>query len=187
MSFNMSTEGNGTERPLVPKGLQQAILVHIIDYGTHKKVFEGIESEKREVRLGFLFPRHTMEIEGEQKPLMLSKWCTLSLHPKSALHEVASSMLGEQLPPTFDITSLVGRNCMINVVHDTSKKTGKPVDRIGSLAPLMDGINEMTAPDGSIKVYSIDSHDADVFALLGEKEKAIIGESPEFKLLDIPF
>ena len=62
MSFKMKTEATGFDRPLVPAGSQQAILVHMIDQGTHKQTWEGKETEKREVRLGFIFPKHNNDL-----------------------------------------------------------------------------------------------------------------------------
>jgi len=178
--FNLSTADNGTfERALPKTGLSVARLISIVDQGTHEKLIGGEKKRKREVRITWELPTqlHVFKEENGAQPFVISNNYTLSLHPKSSLHKLCVSMRGEALPETFDISSLLGQGCMLNVIHKTVEG-GKTYANIDSVAPLMEG-SECPALIGDQVLFSIEDFSSEVYHNLPEWQQKVIDSSDE--------
>lgn len=180
----MSTEDKGFDRILVPEGVHQAVIAHIIDWGTQEETWEGETKSRRLLRIGYAFPEQTETFEDKEgkqitRPLMISKWYTLSLSPKANLHKDISAILGRSLKEEEDITQLLGHALTVSVVHFTNKQNNV-VDKIGSFMPLMKGVEPKLLSAEHLKVYDLDNPVKAVFDSLGEKEQEKIKSSPEF-------
>jgi hypothetical protein len=84
------------------------------------------------------------EERGEQ-PYTLGKEFTLSLNEKATLRKFLESWRGkaftEDEAKSFDISVLLGKPCMLNVIHKVSQKNGKTYAEIASVSPMMKGMN----------------------------------------------
>jgi len=56
----------------------------------------------------------------------------------------------EEEAKAFDISVLIGKPCMINVIHKVSQKSGKTYAEIASVSPMMKGI---TCPEQVSKTF----------------------------------
>ena len=89
--------------------------------------------------------------EGEEeKPAVISAEYTLSTSPKAKLLAVIISWRGKALTnkeaDAFDITKLLGKACMLNIIHKNGKgdNSEKVYEQIASVAAMPKGI---AAPD----------------------------------------
>lgn len=123
MSFKAPTKE--FTRTVVPEGTYVARLYSFIDLGVQEGQYKGEPTSNRKVRLTFELPTETKEFDGAEKPLVISKEYTLSMHPKSRLRPVVEALVGvsftdpEAINFDFedDIDQLLGKECMLSVSH----------------------------------------------------------------------
>ena len=127
---------------LAPEGTHVARIVQFVHIGTSPDNFKGEVRDRNLVRYVFELPLETYEYEGKQKPHLLSAEYTLSLSPKANLHKMVASLEGRKLTEdeesTYDVETLVGRECMVQVQHVESN--GKTYANIINVIPLMKGM-----------------------------------------------
>lgn len=139
----IATNKGGSNFPLAPAGLQLARIYGIIDLGTHKNVFQGVDKgDVRKVRVLFELPshKHVFVEEKGPEPFTLSIKYTLSTHEKSTLRKHMKGWKGRDMTDeeqaAFDIEVLLGKTCMINISHKQKKdKTGDRAE-IESIAQI---------------------------------------------------
>jgi hypothetical protein len=87
----------------------------------------------------------------------ISKEMTFSMGKKSNLRPLVEGMVGRALSDDeafeFDLDTLLGQSCVLNIIHDKSKTTGNPYSKIASAMPLMKG---MVAPEAVNQLRIID-------------------------------
>lgn len=173
---------SGTPRELLPTGNVQGVCHGVIDLG-HRKSQYGTKHE-----IVVLFEVPSLRYEDENKvdrPRGINKFYNLTLHVDSNLGKDLTSWRGkaftEQEKEGFDITKLIGANCLLNIGHKQKKdKTMK--DEIASITPLMAGMGKLT-PESDIVNYSIADNG---FNFDGVPDWAVkmIKESEEYKTKD---
>jgi len=150
----------------------------IIDLGHQKNEFNGDVSIKHQVMVSWEVPEEKLE---DGQPMAISKFYTLSLHPKSNMGQDLVSWRGKAFTPDeeagFDITKLAGVPCLLSVID----KNGK--SRVGSVSGLPKG---MSVPDqiNSTVIFSMEDYangDESVFNGLSDGIKAIILKSEDLK------
>jgi len=142
-----ATNNGGAPRQLIPTGNYVARCYRMIHIGTVEEVILGEKKVLNKVRIGWELPtemRVFSEDKGEQ-PLVIDKEFTLSLHEKSALRAVLKSWRGkdftEDEAKAFDITKLLGVQCMINIIHKPSKKDpSKIYEEIAGITSMPKGL-----------------------------------------------
>lgn len=147
MSINATNTGSAP-RELILAGNYIARCYKMIHVGTVNEIIMGETKVLNKVRIGWELPlelRVFNETKGEQ-PLVIEKELTLSLHEKSTLRALLKSWRGkdftEEQAKSFDITKLIGVQCMLNIVHQPAKKDpSKVYEQISSVTPLPKGIN----------------------------------------------
>lgn len=149
----------GSDYEPIPAGQYQAACLWVVDLGTHYNV--AYDKRARKVLIGWEIPEVRIEIEkdGEKKnlPRMLSKTYTLSLHEKSTLRKELEMWRGktftEQELEGFDLSKLIGVNCMLQIIH---KQVGeKTYANIVSITPLYKGLTKIGLEGAGI-TYSMD-------------------------------
>ena len=124
-----------------PAGNHVAICFSMIHIGRVKESFKGEDKELDKVRIAWELPEELKEFkEGEgAKPITVSKEFTLSMNEKANLRKFLESWRGkgftEEEAKRFDITKLLGKPCMLSVIHKTSKH-GKVYADISSVSAL---------------------------------------------------
>lgn len=187
----IASEGSGGNFKRVPSGVFIGRCFSIIDLGTQISTGQFAGKEQHKVRVGWeLFGEDeagaplTVDVDGEQKPMTISKSYTVSLAEKARLRHDLSSWRGrdftEDEAKAFDVSKLLGAYCMVNVT--TSEKNGKTYSNVAGLTPLPGALkNQKPAPVHAHVIYDLDNPDPAVFATFHEKLQEAIKRSPEWQ------
>ena len=191
MAINATTNGN-TPRELIPTGNYIARCYKMIHIGTVEEIILGEKKVLNKVRIGWELPtelRVFNEEKGEQ-PLVIDKEFTLSLYEKSALRGVLKSWRGkdftEEEAKCFDITKLLGVQCMINIIHKPSKRDASKVyEEIAGITAVPKGIT-VPAQINSTFCLDYDNFDESKFNSLPDFIKQKMQTSMEYSALINP-
>ena len=148
MSFLIGGEnnsGSGTQQEII-SGIVCAVCYMVVDCGTHLTEYKGETLKRRKVRLGFEIPSFRIEIEKDGKkvdmPRVLSEVWTASTGRKSNLRSVLQRWDGKELEgdyPEYDLKTLLGRQCQLQVV-ERKKKNGGMCSKIIDILPPTAGM-----------------------------------------------
>tara|TARA_R110000824_G_scaffold89988_1_gene220243 strand:- start:2108 stop:2716 length:609 start_codon:yes stop_codon:yes gene_type:complete len=133
---------NENKRELVPSGTHIARCYSMIHIGTVEWEYQGEIKYTNKVRLTFELPHEMREFSGEQKPMVISKEYTLSLHEKSNLRRDLEGWRGKSFTTkeegSFDITDVLGMECNLSIIHKTAR-TGNEFAQIGGISSMTKG------------------------------------------------
>lgn len=134
------TNAGSGPRQLVPAGTHAARIYSIIDLGTHQVEYQGESRARRLVRIGWELLDEIITIGDEEKPMVIGKEFTFSLHEKAGLRKAIESMMGRPMKdsdvPTFDLECIIGLPVLLGVVNEQSA-LGKNYAKITSYSPPM--------------------------------------------------
>lgn len=132
-----SNEGGDFELP--PAGLHPAVLIGLLDLGTHTREFGG---EKSDVHKLFLVWELTAENDSKGQPFVIGQDFTHSLNKKAKLRGIVEGFLGRTLndQEPFDLALMIGKPAVVNVMEGTSG-SGKKYVEVVSVAKPMKGQN----------------------------------------------
>jgi hypothetical protein len=162
--------GNNTSRQIAPEGAYPARCYQIIDLGTTMQTGQ-FPGKKRKVQFIFELPTETYEFEkGEGlKPFYARSIYNLSMNEKAVLRRDIEAWAGKkmsnEIAGEFDIFTLLGRPCIVNITH-IEKGDAKYANIIG-MSPLPKGMVCPPAFNAPI-CYNTEEHDEDVFSQLPE-------------------
>jgi len=173
----------GSPRELLPPGNVQAVCYGVIDLG-HREGRFGI---KHEACVLFEIPSLRYEDEDKvDKPKGINNFYNITLHPDSNMGKDLTSWRGkaftEQEKEGFDITTIIGANCLLNIAH-VEKQDKSMKDKIASITPLMVNMNKLV-PENTVVNYSIADNGFD-FTGVPEWAAKMVKESKEFKAKDV--
>lgn len=167
----------------VPAGTHVARCYQIIHIGTIPDTYQGEPRIVDKVRLVFELPLETADFGKGEQPFSIGRDFTLSMHEKSGLRAFVQNWLGEALTDSdaakFNVATLLGKECMLNVMHRTAN-TGRTYADIKGASPLVKG---MTCPPlvNSAFLLDYDSEDFDLrFKMLPEWLQNKVSSSKEF-------
>lgn len=174
-------ESNFTNK-IAPVGMHVARIYQIIDLGTTEQggQFGG---KKRKVQIIFELPLEMAIFDPEkgEQPYYVRGMYTLSMHEKATLRKDVQSMIGKSLTDDeakkFNIFTLLGKECMVNVIHRTSGD--KTYANVQTITPLPKGMNCPDAINPAM-VFSTQQPDMEVFRKLPEFVQDKIKLSDEF-------
>jgi hypothetical protein len=185
MAINATNESSGNNFAPVEAGTYPARCYSMVQIGTVTENIMGTEKQLNKVRIGWELPTEQKEFkagEGE-KPYVVNKEFTLSLHEKSTLRKFLESWRGknftEDEAKSFDVTKLLGVACMVSIVHKTSK-AGKAYAEISNVSPVIKGFTVPSQINPTV-VLSYDNFDFNVFNSLPEYLREKIQHSAEYK------
>ena len=149
-------EDSGSDFEIIDAGNYYASCYRYYDLGHQQLEYQGKTTTPHRVLITWELPDERIDINGEDLPRVISKEYTLSLHENATLRHHLQQWRGqpftkEQLAG-FDLQNILGKNCMINVIHNT--RNGKTYANVGSIAPLMKGM-EKKEPENPIVSFSI--------------------------------
>lgn len=186
-----ATNSGGGDHTPVPAGTYVARCYSMIHIGTVEENIMGESKWLNKVRISWELPTETKvfkEENGEQ-PYVISKEFTLSMNEKANLRKFLEGWRGkgftEDEAKAFDITVLLGKPCMLSVIHKTSKK-GNIFAEISSCSALPKGlvcpdqINEM------LELNYTDNWSNREYSKLPQFIKDKMSQSKEFKAMMNP-
>lgn len=189
MAFIASDNGGGNFKR-VPAGVFIGRCYSLIDLGTQLSSGQYGEKMQHKIRIGWeLFGDDdegaplTVDVDGREMPMTISKSYTVSLHEKSGLRKDLAAWRGrdftDEEAKAFDVSKLVGAYCMVNVT--TSETNGKTYSNVAGLTPLPGALkNAKPAPVHEHVLFDLDEPDMKVFATFHEKLQEAIKRSPEW-------
>lgn len=173
----------GGDYAVAPVGTHRALCVSIIDVGTQQGEYQGRQTLKRQVIIGWELPDELIpEGHGDAtgKPFFISKFYTASLNEKSSLRKDLANWRGRDFTASelagFDVRNILGKGCMISVTHNEKKKA-----KVTGVASLPKALREMPKPVNAERYFSLDAFDKAVFDSLPEGIQKIIKLSPEYQ------
>ena len=136
------TGNNGTKKEIVPSGTHIARCYSMIHIGTVEWEYNGEIKYTNKIRITFELPHEIREFSGEDKPMVISKEYTMSLHEKSNLRRDLEGWRGKSFSnqelSSFDVTDILGSPCNVSIIHKTSK-SGNEFAQIGSISAITKG------------------------------------------------
>ena len=188
----INATNNGIKRDIIPAGNYVARCYQMIHIGTIEEVILGEKKILNKVRIGWELPTELKvfsEEKGEQ-PLVISDEFTLSMNEKAKLRKFLASWRGkdftEDEAKCFDVTNLLGKTCMLNIIHKPSKKDASTSYAvISSVSPMPKGV---AAPDAinDLFVLDYDNFDSAKFNSLPDFIKAKMQNSLEYTNIQHP-
>lgn len=119
----MSIIAKATPRSVpVSEGAHIAICISVIDLGLQTVQWQGTIKELRKVMLTWEIPDETIQVDGEERPRVISKEYTLSLGDKAKLREHLEAWRGKKFSDDeldgFDLQNILGKPCLLQVLHN---------------------------------------------------------------------
>lgn len=188
MSLTVSAGSGDFQIP--PAGNHLARCYRIIDLGTQKTIWKGVEKAMKKVML-------TWELHGEDenggplmtddgRPLIISKRFTPSLGPKASLRAFLVSWRGKQFTDDelmgFKLDAIIDKWCMISISHES--KDGKTFANVSSVSGVPSAIKKAGLPDGvnPAIMFDIDEPDMEIYESMTDYLKELIAKAPEWQM-----
>jgi len=176
----ISDKPENSARKLAPKGTHVARCIAVVDLGTGPETYKGETKMRRMLNVTWALPKCTIEIEGEQKPMHISKKFTASLNSKSTLRKVVDAWLAptEKQLAKFDPLEMLGKEALVTVTH-YERANGDMGASIGSVSSLPEGVN---VPPTETQPWSYDPSNPKLnWDKLLEWQRERVSESTEYK------
>lgn len=189
MAF-IATDSGGGNFKRVPPGAYIGRCYSLVDLGTQLTSGQYGEKAQHKIRIGWeLFGEDeeghplTIDVDGHQMPMTITKGYTVSLHEKSGLRRDLASWRGKDFTDEeakgFDVSKLIGAYCMVNVTQ--SETNGKTYSNVAGLTPLPGALKaSKPAPVHGNVIFDLDKPDMEVFNKFHEKLQEAIKKSPEW-------
>lgn len=173
-----------------PAGTHLAICVGVTDLGTqHNEAFsyEGKSipaSDKPQILVTFELVTELIDMDGEMKPMTISKFFNLFLNEKASLRKDLESWRSRQFTQEelqgFDVQKVLGAPCMVGITHTDRGKA-----KITSISAVVKG---MVVPEHVHPLigFSLDDYNQETFDQISEGIQKIIAKSPEYQALMNP-
>ncbi len=132
-TMKASSGGGGSEVP--PPGNHHAVCIAIIDLGTHTETYKGKSSDNRKVYVAWELVEEKLAGTVDRNHVVYEKY-TLSFNEKARLRLAIGNWLGRKFKDGdgFDLPSLAGLRCLVNVVH---KQNGEYLNaNVGGISPV---------------------------------------------------
>lgn len=180
MGFVVKDTGGG-DYEIAPSGNHLAIAYLLVDIGTQDTPF----GTKQQLLLGWELCREIME---DGRPFGLSSFYTRSLSAKSNLHRDLVSWRGREFTTQelegFDLENILGKPCLLNVVHDTNEQQ-RTRAKVAGVTKLPKGTEVPEQLNPSV-VYHIEDKAGGAFDNLPEWIQGKIKDSQEWRGIEAP-
>ena len=176
MSLVMKNDGIDFE--LTPEGTHIATCYLVVDLGNQKTSYQGVESVKPQVLVGWEL---TNELMKDGRPFVASRNYNAFFSEKANLRRDLESWRGRKFTEDelqgFDVSKLLGVPCQVTITHSTGEKVYANVSTVtglpkGVVAPPL--VNEAV-------LYDQDVPNIDAFNKLHEWiQKKVTAAVPDF-------
>jgi hypothetical protein len=129
----------------------------VIDLGTGPETWKDETKIQRKINVTWALPKCLIEIDGEQRPMTISKKYTASMDPKATLRKHVDSWLS--LKPSevskFDPENLLNKEALVTVTH-YEKATGDQGATVSTVTSLPEGLE---VPEIDLESWTFDPSD----------------------------
>lgn len=151
----IASDKGGSDFEPIPAGSHQAVCYGVVDLGTQMSNNPAY-ADARKVCILWELPQERGQFKDKadptktvDKPRAISATYTLSLGDKANLRKVLESWRAKQFTREelsgFDISTIIGANCMLSVVHKagSGKNSGKTYANVASVSALPKGMSKV--------------------------------------------
>ena len=188
MSLIVSASSGGKDFVIHPAGVTAARCTRIIDLGTVDGEWKGKAKKTHKIVFGFESAVLMDDDQGEWagKPFLITTSYTASLSDKANLRKDLESWRGRKFTQPeldgFDMKNVLGKACMVNMVHSDPTADGKTYSNIASIMPLPAGLVMPPASNGLI-FFTLGDFDQSIYDSLSDYYKDKIALSDEYKAI----
>lgn len=164
--YSSSGDAHRFEAPFTPcpAGVYSAVCVDVIDEGMKENTYKNDDGSPKPPRQWVSLVWQVAKLMESGKRFSIRAWFTNSLYPggkgnKSKLRTTLDSW-GVEIPAEvdlniekYDLEQLIGKTCLLNVVHVKSQDGSKTYANLGSIMPLPDGMTPV-AVDNYVRKMS---------------------------------
>lgn len=170
-----ATDKGGADFEMTPEGQYIGRCFKIIDMGTQTTTGQFGTKEQHKVMISWEL------LDGEKmadgRPFSVSQFYTVSLHEKAKLRADLEAWRGKKFTKEelegFDLSTVLGAYCMIQVVHSEDGK-------YANVQTIMSYKGDKPEPVNPNVVFDIDNPNMDVFNGMSDNMKAKITSAPEW-------
>lgn len=139
----------------VPEGTHLAVCNAIVDLGMQPGS-QMYPAAKQQVYIRFEVPGEMIEHDGKEGPAVVGAFFTASMGKKAKLRQFiegwfAKSFPSEDAASDFDLSMLIGKAALLNIVHN--KSGDKTYANIKTAAPLIKGMEKPALQNEPISFY----------------------------------
>lgn len=179
--MGLTATSNGKDFELCPAGAFPARCYRVIDLGTQTTEWQGQSKKAHKVMLVWEMLGDERMADG--RPFSISKRFTASTHEKSVLRPFLEAWRGRGFTAEeisrFDLKSVLGAACLINVTHDAGKD-GTTYANVAGCMPLPKGMAKPEPVNPQV-LFDLDDPDMELFGTFGKKLQETIQASEEWK------
>jgi hypothetical protein len=191
MALIARESGGGKDFDPIPEGVHIGRCYGVVDLGTHHNA--KFDRTTRKVLLQWEIPSERIELERDgQKldlPRAISKSYTLSVNEKAALRKLVEAWIGRKLTATelagFDVKSLLGKACQIQIVHVQSQDGSRTYANIGAIMALPKG-TPVPKPENALQYFAFEEGVVPQIEGLPEWIQKVIHASDEWQAINAP-
>lgn len=188
MSITASNKSTSTFEP-IPAGVYPARCYFMCELGNIPVNFKGETKWQHKVHIKWELPTmlKVFKEENGEQPYSIGNDYTLSMNEKANLRKMLEGWRGkgfsEAEAEAFDITKLLGKECMISIIHNT--KGDKTYANISSVSALPKGMICPPQINPTFE-FSFENFDKNKFDSLPDWLKDKIKTSDEYKVISDP-
>lgn len=164
----------------IPEGTHLGVCNMLIDLGMQYS--ETYKNSSRKVLIGWEIPDETIDLDDGPHPRTISKRYTASLNESANLRQDLAAWRGRDFTneelAAFDLRNIVGKSCLINVIHKESG--GKTYANISNIMALPRGMQPAKLQDKAL-VYDIDSDPVEAVNDLPKWIKDVVVKSQSYQ------
>ncbi len=168
-----------------PAGNHAARVCEIIFLGTVHEEYKGVAKDVLQVKLGFEIPS---ELREDGTPHVVGTMpITLSMNKKAHFRKLVQGIvtLTPETEKEFDANELMGKECLVNIIHKPSKNDASIVyANITGASPLPKGMVVEPAVTEQFN-FDVTTSSAEDLAKLPDFIKTKVEATPEWKARDI--
>lgn len=123
-----------------------AVCIGVWDMGKQRTDYNGEEKINHKLLIRWEIDEDITEGEYEGKKKCINKFYNMSLHEKSTLRGQIEAWTGKLTPVElagYDVESLVGKACMLNVIHN--ENNGRTYANVASVSKVPKGLTVFEA------------------------------------------
>lgn len=189
-NFYVESDTSSSNFIPVPPGSHVGRCYRIVDLGTQKTEYLGQIKHLRKVMFGWEL--HGEDNDGKPlvtekgEPMAIFKNYTLSLNEKANLRLDLQSWRGKPFTDAeatrFDIATVLGAWCMLNVIHRPGKDD-KVFANVAGVSPIPAIVKQYGLPEGvnKLQMFRLADPDMEMFETFSKGLKAKIESSPEWR------
>lgn len=172
---------NGSEAFVpCPAGNHAARVCEVIFLGTVHTEFKGVAKDVPQIKIGFEIPS---ELREDGLPFVVSTMpITASVNKKASFRKLVQGIvaLTPETEKEFDSAQLMGKECLINVIHNAKKDDPTVVyANIVSASPLPKGMEVGPAVHPQVN-FDVNTSPLEELLQLPEFIQKIVASTPEY-------